>query len=143
MEPDASKKATSSYSAPNQPQQVLESAEAVAAHYGPGVYDLCLYDPALDEWKRHHAGIDYGRQRTEAQGIIRGKYFSGIKFFTREAIQDLDNKLKRTVESGQKVQVKGLNDVTVDLEIETGRQYRDESEHGDLDRYMRVHLADF
>jgi hypothetical protein len=45
------------------------------------------------------------------------------------------------VKSGQKVQVKGLGDVTVDIEIETGRTHRNDSNHADLERYLQVNSA--
>lgn len=140
MAPDAPRKPLPGVD--NQSPQVPEPPATILARYGPSVYDLLIYDQALNEHKRHHTGIDYGVQMTDAQAIIRSRYFSGIKFFTKEAIQNLDNQLKSTVESGQNIQVRGINGLTVDLEIETGRTYRNDSDHAELERYLQVHSAD-
>jgi hypothetical protein len=142
MERNASKKVPSSQNVSNLSPQVPETPQTIVARYGPSVYDILVYDPAPYEHKKHHAGIAHGVKMTDAQAIIRSRYFSGINFFTKEAIRDLDNQLKSTVKSGQKVQVKGLNGVTVDLEIETGRTYRNNSDHADLERYLQVNSAD-
>jgi hypothetical protein len=94
MERDASKKVLPSQNVSNLSPQVPETPQTTVARYRPTVYDIMLYDPAPYEHRKYHAGIDHGVKMTNAQAIIRSRYFSGINFFTKEAIRDLDNQLK-------------------------------------------------
>lgn len=59
------------------------------------------------------------RSRAEANLKIRDLYDAGIPFFTKEAIRDVYQQLKKP-RKDQKISVKGLDGVFVDFEMQNG-----------------------
>lgn len=69
---------------------------------------------------------------TAEQAIARlnGWNEAGVPFFTREAIQEVAEQLKRPFFPGQKILVKGLDGAFVEFDVRTGETYDSFDEEG-------------
>lgn len=62
-------------------------------------------------------------KRTAAHRLIQTKYDAGIPFFTKDLFRDVVRQLESGGYLDQKVSVTGLDGVTVQFPLKTGREY--------------------
>ena len=82
---------------------------------------------------------EMARKRAEAAQKIRSLFDAGTPFYTKEVIRDVCQQLEKFGEKGQKVSVRGFDEVIVDFDIESGLIL--EYGESDLEFIVRVYRA--
>ena len=100
-------------------------------------YDASLY-PGKLIWGHVYGSSDkYSQEIADVQLNVRTWYDSGAPFFTKQAIQDLQNQLQSSLQTGEKIVIKGLDGKIIEVENETGKVFPIGA--SDFERVLQVH----